>query len=76
MTAITIPKELRKESNLIAIPRDIYEEFLVWEKKIKSTRTFKPTPAEKRALARARKNFASGKFITLEEFQNELAGNN
>jgi len=72
MPTITFPKELIKDKNLIAIPSDIYHEFLVWQKKIKSTKTFKPTQAEKKALAQARKNLANGKYLALEELKNEL----
>ncbi len=75
MTTITIPKELVKRKDLVAVPRDTYEEFLVWLKQVKSTKTFKPTKAELRALARGRKNFAKGNYITLKELENELDRN-
>ena len=73
MTTITVPKEAEKSKNLIAVPREVFEEFLSWQKKIKSVKTFTPTPAEKKALARARKNFAQGKYMTLEALKHELA---
>ncbi len=72
MTTITIPKTTIKESKLIAVPIDVYEEFLGWQKRIKSTKTFKPTAAEKRVLARARKDLAHGKYLTLDELRYEL----
>ena len=72
MPTITIPKQIKKEEELVAIPRDAYEEFLDWQKKIKSAKTFRPTLAEKKALARARKNLAQGKFMTIEELQHGL----
>ena len=75
MPTITIPKELKESSDLVAIPRNAYGEFLAWQKKIKSVRTFKPTAAEKRALAKARKEFAEGNYITLAELKHELGFN-
>ncbi len=67
MTTVTIPKELGARKDLVAVPRDTYREFVAWQKKIKSVRTFKPTAADKRALARGRKNFAKGNYITADE---------
>ncbi len=75
MTTITIPKELAERKDLVAVPRNTYEEFLVWLKQVKSVKTFKPTKTELRALARGRKNFAKGNYITLEELENELDRN-
>lgn len=72
MPTITIPKELHTHKNLIAVPRHAYEEFLLWQKKIKSVKTFKPTLQEKKAIARARKEFAEGKYITLSQLKHEL----
>lgn len=72
MAVVTIPKELLKEKNLVAVPRKNYEEFLAWQKKIKSVRIFKPTAAERKALLRGRKNFAEGKYMTLEELRDAL----
>ncbi len=72
MTIITIPKELAKDKTLIAVPQSVYEEFLAWQRKTKSVKTFKPTAAEKKALARARKNFARGKYFTLAQLEHEL----
>lgn len=72
MTTITIPKELTKSKELVAVPRRLYDEFIEWQEKVKSARTFKPTAAEKRAVARARKNFKHGKYITLAQLKHEL----
>ena len=69
---VIIPKELAKEKNLVAVPRRNYEEFLTWQKRIKSARTFKPTAAEKKTLLRSRKNVAKGNYLTLEELKNAL----
>lgn len=72
MPIITIPKELNTHKDLIAIPRRAYEEFLIWQKKIKSAKTLTLTLREKKALARARKEFAEGKYITLAQLKHEL----
>jgi len=76
MPTITIPKNMPKIEKLVAIPEKTYEEFLEWQKKVKSTRTFKPTARDKRALARARKNFLQGNYVTLEQLQYELGLDN
>lgn len=68
---ITIPKELAEKGELVVISRSEYEEYLRWQKSVK---TFKPTAAEKKALKEARKDFARGNYITLEELKNELEG--
>ena len=75
MTTITIPKELVKNKELIAVPRHLYDEFIEWQEKIKSVRTFKPTTAQKKDLIRARKNYAEGKYITLAQLEHELGIN-
>jgi hypothetical protein len=76
MITVTIPKELSKNQDLVAVPRDVYEDFLAWQKKIKSLKTFKPTKADKQALQRGRKNFLKKDYITLEELTHELEHNN
>ena len=72
MPTITIPKEIKKSEDLVAVPRRTYEEFLAWQRKIKSARTYTPTAAGKKALARARKNLVQGKFMTIEELRHGL----
>ncbi len=72
MTTITIPKELAERKDLVAVPRQEYDKFVEWQEKIKSTRTFKLTPAQKRDLEQARKDYKQGKYITLEELEHEL----
>lgn len=72
MPIITIPKEVAKNKELVAVPRNLYDEFVEWQRKIKSVQTFRPTVAEKKALARARKNFAEGKYITFAQLKHEL----
>ncbi len=65
MTTITIPKALTKDANLVAVPRATYEEFLAWQKRVKSRKTFAPTAAERKVLARARRNFARGRYAKI-----------
>ena len=69
MPTITIPKNLSPNENLIAVPHGIYEDFLAWQKKIKSVRTFKPTPQELKSLARAREDFKKGNYIEWEQLK-------
>ncbi len=72
MVTITIPKGFDAIKKFIAIPRATYAEFLDWQKKIKSLRTFKPTTTDKNTLAKARKEFARGDYITLTQLKHEL----
>ena len=76
MAIITIPKELARNQKLIAVPHNIYEEFLNWQRKIKSVKTFQPTVLEKKALVRARKNLSQGKYITLNQLKHGLGIDN
>jgi hypothetical protein len=69
MTSVTIPKSLARTGDLVVIPREEYNLFLSWKKRVK---TFKPTTAEKQALARARKEFSEGRYATLAELTNEM----
>lgn len=69
MAIVVIPKELSKNQDLIAVPRNVYEEFLTWQKGIKSARTFKPTSADIQALKRGRKNLTKGNYATLDELE-------
>ena len=62
MATIIISKELAKNKTLVAVPRDAYEQFIAWQKKVKSAKTFEPTVAERKSLQRARKNFARGTY--------------
>ncbi|MDO8590492.1 MAG: hypothetical protein Q7R65_00765 [bacterium] len=76
MTTIIIPKELTKNQKLIAVPHNLYGEFLNWQRKIKSVKTFKPTASEKKTLAKARKNFSQGKCMTFKQLKNGLGIDN
>lgn len=72
MPTITISKELIKDNDLIAVPRDIYEEFLNWQKKVKSVKTFIPTATEKKDFKKAREDYKKGKYTTLHELKRKL----
>jgi len=76
MTTVTIPQGLAEMDNLVAVSQTSYKEFLSWQKKIKSLRTFEPTTKDLRELAKAEKDYATGKFVTLKQLRSELASNN
>ena len=67
MTTVTIPKHLTERKDLVAITRSDYEEFSLWQRKIKNVKIYRPTSAEKRALARARTNYKKGNFVFLKD---------
>lgn len=66
---ITIPKKLAQKDDLVVLPRKEYERFLDWQENI---RMFKPTPAQKRALKKAREDYKKGNFITIDELGRKL----
>ena len=72
MATITLPEEFAERKDLVAVPRKTFEEFIAWQKKLKSARTFTPTAAEKKALARARKNRARRKSMPLHELRHTV----
>jgi len=76
MTTLTIPKELTRERELVAVPLKNYKEFLERQKRIKSRREFNSSTAERKALLRARKNIVRGNYLTLEELRNALGAKN
>ena len=70
MTTITIPKRLISK-DLILISRDEYEAM----KRVPSERAFKTvrqTPAQKRELEAARRDYARGDFVTLDVLRKDL----
>lgn len=69
MATLTIPKELTRKGELVVIPRQEYEEFLQLQKIVPIV---KMTPAQKRDLQKARKDYQEGKYITLQELEREL----
>jgi hypothetical protein len=67
MNAITIPKSLAGNDDLVLLPRNEYENLV--------TRTIgglKLTKAQKQDLNRARKSRASGKMLSYHDFIREL----
>ena len=76
MATITIPKKIIPNQNLIAIPHNLYEEFLAWQEMVKSKKTFKPTSSEKKAIIRGRQEISRGEYVALEELSYELASQN
>ena len=73
MTTVAIPKALVERRDLVAIPRGEYERFVAWQRKVKSAKTFLPTQAETKALAKARKRRARGEYVTFDELRRTLA---
>ncbi len=72
MTTVVIPQNIGKTKELVAVPRNVYEEFLEWHKSKKSIRATKPSAIEKKAITRGRKAFEKGDYITLEQLEKEL----
>ncbi len=72
MTTISIPRSAVRKKELVAVPRDEYEAYIAWLKRVKSLRTFDPSPSEKKALKKARKNLSSGKYLTVDEIEREV----
>ena len=65
MATVTIPKEITQGAELVVVPRTEYDTFLRWRRL--AAKTFTPTPAQRRDLARARKEFARGEYVRLDE---------
>jgi len=63
MTKITIPKEFSEKDDFVAVPREEYEALL----ELRKVKEFTPTAADKKALARGRKNFKEGNYISADE---------
>ena len=68
MPTITIPKKITRGTELVIIPKKDYEKLLSG----RVIKEYQPTASEKRALARARKNRAAGKFLTIDELKQKL----
>jgi PHD/YefM family antitoxin component YafN of YafNO toxin-antitoxin module len=68
MATITIPKKVTRGTELVVIPRQEYERLLT----ARLIPEFRPAAAERRDLARARKNRARGRFLTLDELKRKL----
>ncbi len=72
MSTITIPKKITKGTELVVIPKKDYEKLLSQ----KTITEFQPTEADKKALVRARKKRAAGKFLTIDELKQKLGFTN
>lgn len=72
MTTITIPRSSAKKQELVAVPREEYEAYMAWLKRVKSARVFDPTASDKKNLNRARKNLAAGNALTIADLEREL----
>ena len=68
MSTITIPKKLAREDDLIVIPRREYEALV----RLKKTKEFVPTIAQKRALVRAESNLWRGNTLSFDELSRKL----
>ena len=66
--SLTLPRTLTRKGDLVVIPRSEYE-MLITFKKVKE---FTPSPAQKRALIRAERNFAKGKSLSYHELSRAL----
>ena len=73
MTTVTIPKKIIKDEELIAVPRKEYEAFSKWQKTLK---TFQPTTRDGGDLKKARADYKSGRFMTIDELKRKLADKN
>jgi len=74
MATVTVNKtKIDKDKELVAVPRKAYEEFLVWQEKIGSMKTYTPTKAEIKAIEKSREEFRKGNYVTWKTLKNELA---
>ena len=71
MPTLTYRQKVKKEQHFVTIPRKEYEELLSFKKAM--IPVFKPTKSEIQALARARKEFESGDYVSWQELKYELA---
>lgn len=71
MQTITIPKTFSRE-DLIVIPRREYEKLVNFQK----VAEFDPTPAQKKALAKAEKNLLHGKSFSYDDLVKKLGFKN
>ena len=62
MRAVTIPRALSKEGDLVVISRKEYEKLL----QLKKIREFQPTAKHKDALKRAERNLKKGKTLSYD----------
>lgn len=72
MTIITIPKKLAQKDDLVVLPRKEYESLVRHQPRVIATARL--TSADKRAIARSRKELARGEYVTIDELVHELGG--
>jgi hypothetical protein len=68
MKALTIPKALSKQGELVVIPRREYEQLIA----LKKIREFRPTARQKAALKRAERNLKMGKALSYDAVAKSL----
>ena len=73
MTTVTIPSELADRKDLVAVPREEYEQFVAWQREVKSKKTFIPTQSQKKALAKARSRRERGDYLTFDGLRRALS---
>lgn len=80
MPTLTIPKEMmRKEDELVLVPRKEYEAFSQWRKTAEQPlefKTFKPTKAQLKDLEDARTERRRGVYLTFDELKQKLGVTN
>lgn len=70
-----MPVKTVKNKEFVSIPREIYEEFLIWQR-AKNIKSVKPTKSEVRAIRKSESNFAKGKYVSWEKVKYEMGFNN
>ena len=68
MKAVTIPKALSRQGDLVVIPRREYEQLL----RLKKIREFQPAASHKTALKRAERNLKMGKALSYDAVAKSL----
>jgi PHD/YefM family antitoxin component YafN of YafNO toxin-antitoxin module len=68
MDAITIPRKLVRQGDLVIVPRKEYEAL----KELSKTAEFAPTAAQRKALAKAEQNLKAGKTLSYYELVRKL----
>ena len=68
MSTITILKKITKGAELVVIPRREYEKLIT----SRAVQEIPLTAADKRDIARARKNRSQGNYLTLNELKRKL----
>lgn len=71
MTTVALVKKMEKRG-FVMVPRDEYEDLLVYKRLSKPVKEFVPTKSELIALRRARKNYKEGKTMSLHELKRKL----